>query len=238
MLVFITIFFATVIAVGLFSILGFSFYLKRKTNLIKSENQKQFADPPVYRSLFEPSDTEMRALEIEQKAKQTEEQKRAIFACAEAGDFNALVEARNFEIGFYDKVLSKLVETAETDENFASLCAFLEANDLRTNAETVRKLETVWRKSPDKKDTIKLLHLAAKTESAEFFSETLENVIQHWRNGFLPQLTYENLLHLAESEFWLLPPDAKTSGAGFLLKQKLASLRAEAGKSDSLNIEH
>jgi hypothetical protein len=34
------------------------------------------------------------------------------------------------------------------------------------------------------------------------------------------------LIQLAESQFWLLPQAEKTSGAGFLLKQKLAKLRS------------
>lgn len=67
MLLFITIFFATVIAVGVFAVIGFSVYLKRRTKSLKSDNQRQFEEPPVFRSLFEPTREEILALEREEK---------------------------------------------------------------------------------------------------------------------------------------------------------------------------
>lgn len=227
MLVIIIIFFATVIGVGLFGILGFSLYLKRKTKFLHSENQKQFVEPPVYRSLFEPSDAEIRALEDERQSEQRKKTQQEIYSKAEANDFYSLLEAQSFELDFYDKVLSKLAQNAETDEKLLLLCAFLNENNLRTNTEVVKRSKTFWQKSFDKKDTIQLLHFSAKTESAEIFSETLEIVIQHWRKDFIKNINFEELQRLAESEFWLLPSDARTSGAGFLLKQQLANLREE-----------
>ncbi len=68
MLLFIIIFFAMVIVVGATAVLGFSFYLRRKTKSLKSKNQRQFADAPPFRSLFEPDETEIRALEQEESA--------------------------------------------------------------------------------------------------------------------------------------------------------------------------
>ncbi len=57
-----------VIAVGLSAVIGFSVYLKRRAKSLKSENQKQFREPPVFRSLFEPTSEEILALEREEKA--------------------------------------------------------------------------------------------------------------------------------------------------------------------------
>ena len=223
--VIIVFFFAAVVSIAAISVLSFSFYLKRKTKRLASENQKQFNEPPVYRSLFEPSEKEMRALEIESEAKRNDTLRREILMRAEASDFNVLLEARNFDAASYEEVLSKLLEKTETKENLVSLCEFIEQNDLRASGETVRKFEIFRQKFPNKKNTIQVFHLAAKTESAEIFSETLETVIQHWREASLPQTTPENLLQLAESEFWLLPAAERTSGAGFLLKEKLSDLR-------------
>jgi hypothetical protein len=47
------------------------------------------------------------------------------------------------------------------------------------------------------------------------------------RDGRLTNLTGEDLRTLAESEFWVLSSESRTSGAGFVLKQRLASLRQE-----------
>lgn len=71
MVIFILIFFAVILTVGAAAVLGFSFYLKRRTaKSLETKNQRQFADDaPPYRSLFEPDDEEIRALEREEKAR-------------------------------------------------------------------------------------------------------------------------------------------------------------------------
>lgn len=67
-----------VIVVGTAAVVGFTFFLKRRTaRTLESHDQKQFADAPPYRSLFEPDEAEMRALEAaenaEKSAKEREE---------------------------------------------------------------------------------------------------------------------------------------------------------------------
>lgn len=56
-----------VIAIGVFAVIGFSVYLKRRAKSLKSENQKQFREPPVFRSLFELTNEEILAFEREEK---------------------------------------------------------------------------------------------------------------------------------------------------------------------------
>lgn len=69
MVLFTLIFFAMVIVVGVSMVAGFSFFLKRRTKRLKTENQQKFIDePPPYRSLFEPDAEEIRALEQEKSA--------------------------------------------------------------------------------------------------------------------------------------------------------------------------
>lgn len=76
MIIFILIFFALVIAVSISAVAGFSIYLTRRTaKSLETRNQRQFDDapPPPYRSLFEPDDEEIRALERAARTKiQTE----------------------------------------------------------------------------------------------------------------------------------------------------------------------
>ena len=71
-----------VITVGLSAVIGFSFYLKRRTKLLNSQNYKQIDELPPYRSLFEPSEEELRGLEREEKlkleAKKTEEARQVL----------------------------------------------------------------------------------------------------------------------------------------------------------------
>lgn len=56
------------VAVAGFAVIGFSVYLKRRAKSLESVNQKQFGEPPVFRSLFEPTSEEILALEREEKA--------------------------------------------------------------------------------------------------------------------------------------------------------------------------
>lgn len=88
MLLFIIIFFAMVIVVGVTMVAGFSVYLKRRTKSLESNNPKQFVEPPKYHSLFEPDDDEIRARESEARLKVEAERKEAeqkiLFEKAEA----------------------------------------------------------------------------------------------------------------------------------------------------------
>ena len=68
MILFILIFFAIVIAVGVTAVVGFSIYLKRRRNSLSESQIPKEIEPPVYRSLFEPDDDELRALEHERQA--------------------------------------------------------------------------------------------------------------------------------------------------------------------------
>jgi hypothetical protein len=181
--------------------------------------------PIHYESIFAPDAEELRAFEAEDKAKQGEMLRQKILAKAETGDFDALDEAKDFEIEFYDRVLKELALRCD-DEKFASLSSFIEENKLPANAALIGRFQDTLENSAGKKDAIRFLHLAALSQSAEIFSDSVENVIKLCREDKLEDFTQTDLIQLAESQFWLLPTAEKTSGAAFLLKQKLAKLRA------------
>jgi hypothetical protein len=60
MILFILIFFTMIIAVGIASVVGFSNYLKQRRQLPQDDSPRQLENPPPYRSLFEPTDDEIR----------------------------------------------------------------------------------------------------------------------------------------------------------------------------------
>jgi hypothetical protein len=201
-----------------------SILLRRQKSLPPStEIPPQFQTPIQYRSIFAPSDEELRALEAGEKAEQREQLRRKIPAKAETGDFNALIEAKDFGVEFYETILKELTFRSDA-EKFLSLSSFVDENKLRTNAEFIRRFQSVAENSQSKKDLIRLLHFAAFSDSAEIFSATLEDAVKISRN--VKDFTKTDLIQLAESEFWLLSPSEKASGAAFLLKQKLAKLRS------------
>lgn len=203
-----------------------SFFLKRQKSLPPApENSPQF-QTIQYQSIFAPSAEEIRAFETEDKAKQREQLRQKILAQAETEDFNALIEARNFEIELYERILTELALRSEA-EKFVSLVSFVEEHELPPNAALVERFPEVLENSSGKKDAIRFLHLAALSGSARVFFDSVETVIQMCREDRIMDLAQTDLIQLAESQFWLLPQAEKTSGAGFLLKQKLAKLRSE-----------
>lgn len=182
--------------------------------------------PIQYQSIFAPSEEEIRAFEAEDKAKQRELLRQKILARAETANFNALSEAKDFEIEFYDCVLKELTLRCDA-EKFVSLGSFIEENELPTNAALVERFQDALKNSLEKRDAMRLLHFAALSQSAQIFFDSVETVSEMCREDRLADFNQSNLIQLAESQFWLLPQAEKTSGAGFLLKQKLAKLREE-----------
>jgi len=133
MITFILIFFVAVITVGLLSVLGFAFYLKRRNKSLETTNQKQFDEPPQYRSLFEPTDEEIRALEREKQinldAERKEIEDKVLFEKAE--------KAREFE---------KIWRAEPTKQNTIELLRFSAMSEsAETFSQTAENVIQVWR---------------------------------------------------------------------------------------------
>jgi hypothetical protein len=55
----------------------------------------------------------------------------------------------------------------------------------------------------------------------------VEEALNFWRRGLLPDVSAAELKALFDGEFWVLSARTRGSGAGFILKRKLASARRE-----------
>ncbi len=134
MLLFIVIFFAMVIIVGSAAVAGFSFYLKRRTKRLQTENPRQFIDePPPYRPLFAPTDDEIRALE---KAESAE-------AAAKAADEARLLTAKKLQ------AVRDFQEIWANESNKLNTVGLLRLAAVTENAgifsETAEKVIEFWR---------------------------------------------------------------------------------------------
>jgi len=107
--------------------------------------------------------------------------------------------------------------------------ASLVMNDgqLRGSVELAEAYSTLWQQTPDRTTTGTMLQLAALSDDADTYNKAVEIACLFWQSGQLPQFTGEALRQLIDSQYWLLSADARRTGAGFLLKQRLAGLRAE-----------
>jgi hypothetical protein len=181
MLLFIVIFFAVIIIVGVAAVYGFSFYLKRRTKSLTANNRAHFSESPP-RILFEPDADELRAVDRE--------------------------------------IINRVSAKSAAEERL------LKAE----KAKAVRLFLEKWQTAPDKRTVAELLRVAARSDSAEIFSETAESVVEMWRSGRIENLTASDLADLLDSRFRLLSQQERTSGAIFWVKREIVKLRSRSEK--------
>jgi hypothetical protein len=211
-----------------------AFIYRRQQKLLQARAQREFQRqqrPP--RSLF--ADTQQ-ALEesapprLGQPAQGYMEQRAAFMTRAAEGDLAVLADAqRTADAALYRVVLNELVErAARSDERLQALAAFV-TNDgnLRGSVELAEAYSTIWQQMPDRATTATMLQLAALSDDADTFRKAVEIATLFWQSGQMDSIKGEELRQLIDSQYWLLAADARRTGAGFVLKQKLASLRAE-----------
>jgi hypothetical protein len=150
----------------------------------------------------------------------------ALLARAAEGDHEVLREAARFDAykTLYGEVLDKLTARAlDNPTQTHALAAFIARNDeLRGAPRLAERLIEIWQAAPDKSSIALMLHTAALSNDAAIYERAIETLVQCWREERLPPPLAEDLRALIESEYWLLAPEARSSGAGFVLKQTMA----------------
>ena len=161
---------------------------------------------------------------------------------AERGDLSALAEASaSGDAALYRFVLDGLVGRASEEEGrVGELAAHIAGGrGLRASPELAELLLGVWRREPTPSSTAELLRVSALSDDAGTFGRAVSEVLQLWEGGRLDSLAAEDLRELFEAEYWLLSSEAKRSGAGFVLKQKLSDVRRRlaVGSSQRVQVE-
>ena len=106
----------------------------------------------------------------------------------------------------------------------------LSENTTKVDAETFQQaIDAIraFQQSPNRSSTAKLLHAAALSDNAKNYGKAMELVLLSWRDGSLSDLSAQELQSLFNSEYWVLSSRTRTSGAGFVLKETLASANRE-----------
>lgn len=209
----------------------------RKQQELNSYRAERELYPSQPRSLFDqaPEAEEARRLAaaraLTESARDPDEFRITLLARAAGGDMTALAEAhRGGDPGLYRSVLSEALDWAkDSEENLNALAAFVasDTSRLRGSRELADAYRELWERAPDRATTARLLHLAALSDDADVFGEAVGTAARALREGRLANLSAEDFRALAESEFWVLSTESRTTGAGFVLKQRLASLRQE-----------
>jgi hypothetical protein len=186
--------------------------------------------PPRAVGLFDAEAETLPPRELPAADEAEAKQRQALLARAKAGDKEALYAAQAFpDAAVYDEVLNHLVETARSDKALFALASYIARSDakLRVNRRLAEKFIESWQSAPDRNSTAQMLHVAALGGDAGLYQTAIETAFQFWRDGRLTGISPNELRQLIESEFWILAPPVRNSGAGFVLKRKLAQLRRQ-----------
>ncbi len=208
------------------AVASLSYFINRRKSLPQA-TQDLFDLPTNNRSLFAPDEEELSLWQKEQDEKlQAEKQaelRQDLLTRAEIKDYNTLLEAKTFgDSRLYDE-LFKLLMRIDSDK----LADFVTRNGLPVNADLVELSLKKLKARPSLDNLVKFLHLSALTNSAEVYLSAIETTKILWNEKQLGDISAERLVEILESHYWLLAGEARVSGAGYLLKEKLASVRRE-----------
>lgn len=213
---------------------AFAVYRRQQNKLLAGRAQRELAPRPP-RSLF--ADTQQALGDSahalpEQRAQSYMEQRAAFMRRVASDDLSVLEDVhRTGDAALYRVVLNQLVERAlKADEKLGALVAYIKAhNALRGSVELAEAYGAIWQGTPDRATTATMLHLAALADDADTYRKAAEIACLFRQSGQLPQLAAAELQQLIDSQYWLLAADARRTGAGFVLKQRLTALRDELG---------
>ena len=221
------------ISLFLLAAVGIGFWFAAKPRRISTAHSNHtFANVPPGRALFanEEAAAEFGAAEAERLAAETRDLQ---LQRARSGDVSVLAEVQE-DVALYRAALNALTEKVAGQ-------ATEQANDgdeaaLQVLTRTVMQ-QAEWTTTPRLAQAViqrplafafhDVLRIAALSGDAVCYQQAVETTLQRWQAGELPRLTAAQLSESIESEYWLLSSEARASGAGFLLKQKLVAVRRE-----------
>jgi hypothetical protein len=199
------------------------------------EGAEALLPPPGAAGLFSEDPGEPAPRELADGKNPGEDERRELLSRAEAGEKQALDDARALnDAALYDAVLNVLTERADSDKSLLALASYVARSDgrLGVNRRLAERFIESYGRAPDRQTTMKMLHVAAGANDAGLYQRAVETAYQHWRDRRLNGVSADELRQLVEGEFWLLAPEARNSGAGFLLKRTLARLRKQLVKAE------
>lgn len=170
------------------------------------------------------------AREIEEQEREFRFQQKHSALCERATHFDltALEEALG-HAALYQEILDIFINRGlESQENFQTLVSHLaKSRELRANARLAELMIETFNNSPNIRTLSQMLHLTALAGDAALYEKSIESAVEFWKKGLLPHLLAMDLRALIESEYWLLSSEARRSGAGFTLKERLVRLRRD-----------
>ena len=215
--------FTAIFIIGLLAIPLFFWALRTRGS---GENLLPPPEPP--RGLFSDKDGFESAVLPPADPNELENERNSLSERAKAGDKSALLEAQALgDRKFYDEVLDQLTFKGDSGPTLLALASYVTRNELPVNRKLAESLISSWKVSPGRSSTATALHLTALADDADLYQSTVDAALGFWRQGLLADVSAAELQALFDGEFWVLSAHTRSSGAGFILKRKLASARRE-----------
>ncbi|HEX8196253.1 MAG TPA: hypothetical protein VF571_08700 [Pyrinomonadaceae bacterium] len=201
--------------------------------LPKAGSQNQLRSPRVA-ALLAPTALDLAKIEREKRHRQHAGQRENLLTWATLVDFSALnnrpiIEDENLFTKNWTKnwneAVEILTERARSDDDVRRLASFCLDNQFNVNSTIINAFQKIWAASPDLRTTGEMFRLAAAADNADALLDVLNEAEQFYQTGKLIDASSSELSELAENHYWLLSESARLSGAGFILKERLADLR-------------
>ena len=213
----VTLLFTSVFVVGLLVI---AVYFWQKSNITAQNMELPLPPPRPAAGLFTDFPTTLPVPDP------TEPSRTELLERAGKGNKTALDDAVN-DRALYDEVLNTFVAQVDSAAMMLSLVSYVTRNKFPVNKALAQKSIDYWKESLDRNSIAKLLHIAALSDDAQIYGQAVEVALNTWRAGKLQDVSAAELLALFTGEFWVLSSNARSSGAGFVLKRTLSLAKRE-----------
>jgi hypothetical protein len=199
-----------------------------RTKRSRSNADADLLPPHGARTLFGGADAAHPVALDEDDADASEDFEKELRERASRGDLPALNEARESgRAELYNLILGILLERSEGDATRlrALADAVARGEGLRSSSALASAALEDWEREPALERVPVILRVAALSDDADAFERAMSAVLLKWLEGRLSDSSADELRALFDAEYWLLSSEARRSGAGFHLKQKLAQVR-------------
>ena len=205
-----------------------------RTRRSRSNDDAELLPPPYgARGLFGDADAARPQLAEDTSA--SEDFERELRERASRGDLLTLNEARESgRAELYDQILGSLLERSEGDAaRLRALADFVSRGEgLRSTSALASAALEDFEREPARARVPVALRVAALADDAAAFERAMTAVLRARLEGRLTDSNADELRALFDAEYWLLSSEARRSGAGFQLKQKLTQVRRSLSDSE------
>jgi hypothetical protein len=194
-----------------------------------SSDETEALLPPPGRGLFTLDEVGPAAAEADPETVANADRRRTeLLGRAKGGEKSTLQEAQDTNDALlYDEVLNSLVAVTDSEPALLSLVSYITRHELPVNKNLAQSFIDSCTSAPSKSSVAKMLHVAALSNNAAVYQTAVETILDFWRDGYLSEVSPQELRAILEGEFWILSSATRSSGAGFLLKRVLAVARRD-----------